>query len=457
MSPSEDVSFHLRGRLRLWLAMLPADRVTFVLAPWARTGPGRGSQSTLKCSCSGPGDDRARTFARRLATVGGAVALGLSIALTNVGERPLDVASAFSPEQKLVAEAWRIVDQSFVDRTFNNQDWFKIRMKAVKHQYDGMDDAYEGIRQMLAKLDDVYTRFLSPDQYSSLTSSATGEVVGVGVELFPARVDGNVVVMNPVDDSPAMKAGVRANDVISEIDGEDLDGLSPDEVAARIRGAPGTTVFITLKRQTEESQVEIRREYLKLKTVKAVMKPDGIGYIKLKQFNSSTPSDVKEAIESLKAKQASKFVLDLRDNPGGYFPAGVDVASYFLKTGSPIVYVVNNKGIPDEYTANKDGLVADEPLVVLVNKGTASASEILAGAMKDNHRAQLIGQKTFGKGVVQTLTELSNGSGVAVTVARYETPGHNDINKKGISPDIEVDCPADKEPISCLPQEAFKQ
>eukprot|EP00180_Rhodochaete_pulchella_P000721 Plantae.Rhodophyta-Rhodochaete_pulchella.ctg15517.p1 GENE.Plantae.Rhodophyta-Rhodochaete_pulchella.ctg15517~~Plantae.Rhodophyta-Rhodochaete_pulchella.ctg15517.p1 ORF type:complete len:463 (-),score=63.82 Plantae.Rhodophyta-Rhodochaete_pulchella.ctg15517:8-1309(-) len=384
--------------------------------------------------------------------------LGLSIVSwdgTQVVPAPPPV-HALSEEQKLVAEAWRIVDQGFVDRTFNNQDWFKIRMKAVKHQYHDMNQAYEGIRLMLAKLDDVYTRFLSPEQYGSITSAATGEVAGVGIELFPARVDGEIVVMSPVDDSPAFRGGVKPNDAITEIDGEDLAGLSPDEAAGRVRGAPGTSVVLTLRRAAEDDiRISLKRQALKLKSVRAELRDGKTGYIRVKQFNSNTADDAFAALEDLKSKGAQRYVLDLRNNPGGYFPGGVDVARYFLKSGSPIVYVVNNKGIPDEYDTSRDGFLANEPLVLLVNKGTASASEILAGCLKDNHRAKLIGEKTFGKGVVQTLTELSDGSGIAVTVARYETPLHNDINKKGIEPDVAVDCPVESDWTACVPSNAF--
>lgn len=365
---------------------------------------------------------------------------------------------ALTDAQKLVAEAWRIVDQSYVDRTFNHHDWFSIRMKAVKKAYASIEDGYGAIRDMLSLLSDPYTRFLDPQQYTSLTSTATGELAGVGVEMFPARVDQFLKVTSPIDDSPASRAGVRPSDVIKFIDGEATDDLTPDEAAARIRGRPGTSVSLTVVHDDGKGKTEIFtmvRESLKLKSVKAKMLEDGQLYVKIKQFNSSTADDLKAALNSFDKQEVKRIVLDLRNNPGGYFPGGVDVARLFMRTATPIVYVVDKNGVPDEYNTAVDGIFTEQPMVVLVNKGTASASEILAGALKDNKRAKLVGEQTFGKGVVQTVAQLSDGSGIAVTIARYETPAHKDINKIGIAPDVSNSCRLDVDVSECLPPEVW--
>lgn len=365
-------------------------------------------------------------------------------------------AHALTDSQKLVAEAWRLVDQSYVDRTFNHNDWFSVRMKAVKKAYASTEDAYAAIRNMLALLADPYTRFLTPQQYSSLSSSATGEVAGVGVEMFPSRMDDVLKVAGAVEGSPAERAGVRGGDVIMTIDGEETALLTPDEAAARIRGTPGTSVSLTVVHdggKGREEEVSMVRESLKLKSVKVRMLGDGVLYVKIKQFNSSTAADMKEALRSM--GEISRVVMDLRNNPGGYFPGGVDVARIFMRDGTPIVYVVDKNGVSDEIDTVGDGLLVQEPMVVLVNRATASASEILAGALKDNGRAVLIGEQTFGKGVVQTVSELSDGSGLAVTIARYETPAHKDINKVGISPDVKRECSLDAEVQSCVPSSAW--
>lgn len=380
------------------------------------------------------------------------VAFSLCVLLTN----PWD-SQALTDGQKLVAEAWRIVDQSYVDRTFNNHDWFSIRMKAVKRQYGSVSDAYPAIRDMLALLGDPYTRFLTPDQFSSLTSSATGELAGVGVEMFPARVGDALTVAEPLDGSPAERAGIRPSDVIRYIDGEPTDGLTPDEAAARIRGKPGTSVMLTISHPRDEAvrnggeeTVKLTRENLKLKSVsvKSLNGEENTVLIRIKQFNSTTADDMKAALSS--NASAKRIILDLRNNPGGYFPGGVDVARLFMKARTPIVFVVDKNGISEELDTIQDGTFSEVPLVVLVNKGTASASEILAGALKDNGRAKLVGEKTFGKGVVQTVSQLSDGSGLAVTVARYETPAHKDINKIGISPDIKRSCEIQRDVLACV-------
>lgn len=365
-------------------------------------------------------------------------------------------ANALTDSQKLVAEAWRVVDQSFVDRTFNHHDWFSIRMKAVKKAYASSDDAYTAIRNMLALLDDPYTRFLTPQQFASLTSTATGEVVGVGVEMFPTRVNDMLKVTAPVDGSPADRAGIRPSDVIVLIDGEDTDMLTPDEAAARIRGKEGTNVSLTVVHDGGkgiEEELRMVRENLKLKSVKMKMMDDGQLYVKIKQFNSNTAEDFKDALRDF--KDVRKVVLDLRNNPGGYFPAGVDVARLFVKSGTPIVFVEDKKGIEDEIDAVADGVLADKQVVVLVDAATASASEILAGALKDTHRGLLVGEQTFGKGVVQTVSQLSDGSGLAVTVAKYKTPGRNDINKVGIKPDVLQACALEADVNTCIPNKAW--
>lgn len=422
------------------LAFPSAARIT--AAPRAR--PGHASESLVLLSPTA-----SLTPLKRTAT-----ALALSLLLINPTS-----ALALSEAQKLVAEAWRVVDHSYVDRTFNHHDWFQVRMRAVKRGYGSMDDAYTAIRDMLALLSDPYTRFLSPQQFTSLTSTATGELAGVGVEMFPARVDNQLKVTSPLDDSPAERAGIRPSDVISLIDGESTESLTPDEAAARIRGRPGTSISLTVVhdngRGIEES-FNMVRESLKLKTVKASMIRPGELYVKIKQFNSSTAADMQDALQRLKDSHVDRIVLDLRNNPGGYFPAGVDVARLFMKGGKPIVYVLDKNGVQDEIDTIDDGIYTDVPMAVLVNGATASASEILAGALKDSGRAKLVGEQTFGKGVVQTLSQLSDGSGLAVTIARYETPGHNDINKVGIAPDIKSPCKIDADISVCLPPETWE-
>mmetsp|Transcript_13958 Transcript_13958/g.20280 ORF Transcript_13958/g.20280 Transcript_13958/m.20280 type:complete len:429 (+) Transcript_13958:132-1418(+) len=404
-----------------------------------------------KMAITSGGENRNRSF---FAGAAGALAASVVIwsgAVTNT------TSFALTDEQKLIAEAWRVVDQGYIDRTFNNQDWFKIRMKAVKKQYKDRQEAYQAIRKIVSSLDDPYTRFLSPDQLESLTSTTTGDIAGIGLELYPGGTKAGLQVLNVEEEGPAFRNGLKPDDVIIEIDGEETTELTPDEGAARIRGSPGTTVVLTVQRTTdkqEELNLKIVREQLKLKSVTQSVKisPENrkVGYVKIKSFNGSTADDVKAALENLKKQGAQEYVVDLRNNPGGYFPAGVEVAQLFLDEGSTVAFVINSKGIQDEYMSSMPAVTRD-PVAVLINKNTASASEVLAGALKDNNRAVLIGEKSFGKGVVQTVSPLSDGSGLAVTIAKYETPNHKEVNKVGIFPDISKTCPQDETFVQCLP------
>lgn len=367
-------------------------------------------------------------------------------------------ANALSEAQKLVAEAWRVVDQAYVDKTYNGHDWFGERQRAVKRAYASTDEGYEAIRRLLGLLDDPYTRLLTPAQYDAISASATGELAGgVGLEFLPTQVDGATrIAHSPENDTPAGRAALaRTGDALVAVDGEDVSELSPDEVAARVRGRPGTDVTLTLQRagRAEDKVVTLRREALRLRSVVAERR-GAVGLVRVRGFNTRTAADVRDALQEL--RDAKALVLDLRNNPGGYFAGGVDAARLFLHSGETIVYTVDRNGIADEIDAIEDGAATETPLFVVVNGNTASASEILAGALKDNARATLVGEKTFGKGVVQTVSPLSDGAAVAVTVARYETPNHININKKGIAPNFETSCREDVDILTCLPPDALR-
>jgi carboxyl-terminal processing protease len=248
-------------------------------------------------------------------------------------------------------------------------------------------------------------------------------------------------VVAPIAGSPADQAGIQPRDRILEIDGVLTSNLTLDEAAARMRGAIGTSVRLKIQaKQGEPKSVELIRDRIALNPVYAVLdsQPDGVpvGYIRLTQFSANATAEVADAINQLEKQGADAYVLDLRNNPGGLLQAGIEIARLWMDQGT-VVYTVNRQGTLGSFEANGPALT-DDPLVVLVNQGTASASEILAGALQDNGRAKLVGEKTFGKGLIQSLFDLSDGSGLAVTVAKYETPNHRDIHKLGIRPDLEV-------------------
>ncbi|KAM3099399.1 carboxyl-terminal processing protease CtpA [Phormidesmis sp. 146-12] len=348
------------------------------------------------------------------------------------------MAQALSEEQRLVNEVWRIVDRSYVDSSFNHQNWWAIREKYLKQPLPNREAAYTAIQQMLAGLDDPFTRLLKPDQYRSLQTSTSGELTGVGLQIALDPETKRLRVIAPVEGSPAAKSGIRPADSILMIDGITTEGLTLDDAAERMRGTIGSHVTLTIEREGEASKdIELVRDRIALNPVYAELRPqsDGkkIGYVRLGQFNANATVEVAHAIARLEKQGADSYILDLRNNPGGLLQAGIEVARLWIDEGT-IVYTVNRQGTIGSYEAMGESLTRD-PLVVLVNQGTASASEILAGALKDNGRAVILGEKTFGKGLIQSLFDLSDGSGLAVTVAKYETPSHTDINKVGISPD----------------------
>ncbi|WP_243406845.1 carboxyl-terminal processing protease CtpA [Cuspidothrix issatschenkoi] len=347
-------------------------------------------------------------------------------------------ALAMTQEQKLVYEVWRILNRSYLDGTFNSQNWVDVRQKALKHYFPNQKAAYTTIQDMLKSLDDPFTRFLEPEKYRSLQVNTSGELTGVGLQIAFNPQTGILEVIAPIENSPAQKAGLKPRDRILKIEGLSTENLSIDEAAARMRGPAGSVVTLLISRAGEQDQeVVLVRDRIALNPVIADLRlsheGDKIGYLRLSQFSANAVKELAHAISILEKKGASAYILDLRNNPGGLLQAGIEVARLWLDSGT-IVYTVNRQGIQGNYEAFGPPLTKD-PLVILVNQGTASASEILAGALQDNHRAQLIGETTFGKGLIQSLFELSDGSGLAVTIAKYETPNHRDINKLGIKPD----------------------
>lgn len=348
--------------------------------------------------------------------------------------------SAFTDEQKLLSEVWRIVDRAYVDSTFNHQNWWMVRQKALQQRLDTREDAYNAIQKMLASLEDPYTRLLKPDQYRSLQTNTSGELNGIGLQITQETETGDLRVIAPIEGSPADRAGIQPNDRILKINGVPTKNLSLDEAAERMRGSIGSIVVLTLVRdEASPEEVQLVRDRITLNPVVAELRTENdlkIGYIRLSQFNANAATEVAHAVGALDQQGAVSYILDLRNNPGGLLQAGIDIARLWLDDAT-VVYTVNRDGIQDSFLAHGQALT-DKPLVVLVNQGTASASEILAGALQDNGRAQLVGDRTFGKGLIQSLFSLSDGSGLAVTIARYETPDHHDINRQGITPDVVI-------------------
>jgi carboxyl-terminal processing protease len=357
-------------------------------------------------------------------------------------------ALAYTEEEKLLMQSWHLVNEAYLDESFNHQNWWYVRNKFLKTPLHNREETYQAIAEMLASLDDPYTRLLTPDNYQTLQITTSGELSGIGLQISINPENNQLEVVTPLPNSPAELAGIKPRDQVVSINGIDAQTLTLDEAANKIRGEVGTTVELEIRSKTDAivKKYNLKRDRLSLSSVASKLETSDphhqIGYIRLNQFSANATKDLANAIVTLDKKGAQAYILDLRNNPGGLLQAGIEIARLWLPP-STIVYTVNRQGIFGSYDADENA-ITNAPLVVLINGGSASASEILAGALQDNHRAILVGEKSFGKGLIQSLFELPDGSGLAITVAKYETPNHHDINKKGITPDLIIE----QEPIS---------
>ncbi len=336
-----------------------------------------------------------------------------------------------------------------------NLPWQDARMLAdvlerVKHDYvDPVDDhqlLQAAIRGMVSSLD-PYSAYLDGEEYDEVKISSSGQYSGVGIEV--SMEDEEVVVVSPFEGSPAAAAGIRPGDVIATIDGIPVNTTTLAETIGRMRGKEGTTVKIGILREgsAEPLQFTLKRARVELRSVRAELLEPGMGYVRVSQFSETTGDDLDAALKDLRKRNGAALkglVLDLRNNPGGVLEAAVSVSDAFLNSG----VIVTAKGRTPESTFEMDATPGDAlngaPIVVLINGGSASAAEIVAGALKDNHRAKLMGRTTFGKGSVQTVIPLSGDRAVKLTTSLYYTPSGISINHRGIVPDIEL--PRDPKP-----------
>ena len=372
----------------------------------------------------------------------GATAIALTTAAVTVAGPRLSQSQAFfqdSPKE-LVDEVWQVIDKTYVDSKFNNLNWTAVRNEYLQRSYANKEEAYKAIREMLGKLGDVYTRFMDPEEFKNMQIDTSGELTGVGIQLAKDEETKQLVVIAPIEDTPAFKAGILAKDVIVKIDGKSTEGMEVDQAVKLIRGKEGTRVTLTIKRGQQETDYPLLRERIEIHPVRAQAEPTPIGkigYIRLNQFSAHASEEMGEALRDLESQSVKGYVLDLRSNPGGLLYASIEIARMWMDEGK-IVSTVSRDG-PDENYRTSHSALTNKPLVVLVDGGSASASEILSGALQDNKRAVLVGTKTFGKGLVQSVRGLGDGSGLAVTISKYLTPSGRDINKHGIMPDVTVE------------------
>lgn len=355
--------------------------------------------------------------------------------------------AAPEPEEalQLVQDVWTLVNTQYVDSTFNRKDWQAIGTQyLVKAQYREKAQAYKAVRKMLKELNDPYTQFLDPTEYSQRQASLANSITGVGMTTEDPLGQPSIVI-SVVEGSPAEEAGVQPEDLIVAVDGKKVRAMAAGKVTQAIRGPIGTKVVLTIQRQGKTIKIPIVRRQINFPTVRSLYDEDNqIGYIRLSQFGDNAAQEMATAIQTLETVNPRGYVLDLRGNPGGRVDMAAAIAAQWM--GSTVLTVIRDRqgGCQVNFQAlastqcrlmTEGKALTDKPLVVLVNGSSASASEMLAGSLQDNHRAIVVGEKTFGKGVVQSIYSLGHGAALTLTTDTYLTPKGRSIHKLGIQPD----------------------
>lgn len=384
---------------------------------------------------------------RQVAMIGGAIATTAMFTIfAPAWCRSVRAALQDSPKA-IVDQVWQLVNREYVDGTFNRKDWQAMRTSLLSKNYTSRQQAYVEIRKALEQLDDPYTRFMEPRQYQALTRQTSGEVSGIGIRMEMNKKTQILTVIEALENSPAFKAGIKSGDQILAINGQPTYGMRIQEASKLIRGKVGSVINLRMGRNGISAfKLQLKRARIEVPTVRSALRREGnrrIGYIRLREFSAHASEHMEKAILRLNKQKVDGFVLDLRGNPGGLLQASIEISRMWLNEGA-IVRTVDRRG-SSEITKAKNTALTKRPLVVLVDSNSASASEILTGALKDNKRAVVVGSQTFGKALVQSVHELVDGSGLAITIARYYTPKGTDINHKGITPDIKIDLTAAQE------------
>lgn len=339
--------------------------------------------------------------------------------------------------QRLFLTSWNTIKNEYYDKSLNSQNWEKWKAKYLEN-IETQDDAYIAIESIIESLNDPYTRFLRPDAFEEQNMSINAKLYGIGVNI--SDINGKPTIVGVIDDTPAQKACLRLGDVIVGVDGHDTTGFTLKDIAKLVRGEAGAPVELSIFRDKKKFDVHIVREEIHLKTVKMEML-DKIAHITISSFLSQdTPKEFIQAL--MQTSDSQGIILDLRGNTGGLLPNAVIIANMFLPEGN-IVSIVDRDGKRTDITAKYNSSYVKKPLVVLIDEGSASASEILSGALKDYDRATLVGETSFGKGLVQKIQPVPTGSAINITIAKYLTPSGADIHKKGIEPDYEVELSPD--------------
>ncbi len=329
------------------------------------------------------------------------------------------------------------------DEFYKELEVFSEGLAVIEKKYvedkTPQDLIYGALRGMLFSLDS-YSQFLTPEDYGNLLVETEGQFGGLGIEITIRQ--GVLTIVSPIEDTPAWQAGLKPGDIIIKIDGELTKDITINEAVKKLRGKPGSSVTITILRETTRKvqDVTLTRAIIKIKDIKhAMILDNGIGYVRIAEFRETTANDLNKGLEDLNKQGLKALIIDVRNNPGGLLNSAIDVSSSFLETGKVVVSTKSRDEAEVVYKSlpfQKKYL--DIPIVVLINQGSASGSEIVAAALRENKRAILLGQTTFGKGSVQTIIPLSDGSALRLTTSKYYTPSGASIHEKGVNPDIEV-------------------
>ena len=325
------------------------------------------------------------------------------------------------------------------------QTWDRLEEKYVdQKKIDPVKMFYGAIKGMVASVGDPYTFFLTPEENKDAKDDLGGKFTGIGAQL--GLKDNQIIIIAPLKDSPALKAGIKAGDIIKKVDGESTEGWTLIQAVSKIRGEAGSKVKLTITRDKTDKKFEIVREEIKVASIEYKKEAPidckdnckEVGYIKINQFGENTNYEWDKAIDFILENNLKGLIVDVRDNPGGFLESSVYIASEFLQKGKLVVKQESTQGLNKDYKSTRNGNLQNEKIVILINEGSASASEILAGALRDYKVATLVGAKTFGKGSVQEALDLKKGAGLHVTVAKWILPNGEWINGKGINPNVAI-------------------
>lgn len=340
---------------------------------------------------------------------------------------------------KYVGENVKYVQVSSGDKGISNTiaGFRKIIDQKFLGEIDEQKILNETIKGYIKGLNDPYTEYMTKEEMEEFSQDVMGNFTGIGIYLTKDVEKNAVIVISPIKDTPAHKAGILPGDIITKVDGVSYTGEELTEVSNKIKGEIGTSVKLEILRDGKTMEFEVTREHIKINHVESKVLENNIGYIEFNSFDEGCSKEFKEKLEELKGKNITALVIDIRNNGGGLVTEALDIADFIVEKDATLLITTDKKG-KEEITKAKNDPMINMPVVLLTNSSSASASEILAGALKDNGKATIVGEKTYGKGVIQELLTLTDGSGLKITTNEYFTPNRNKINKVGITPDIEV-------------------